>query len=155
MKKWLGYLAVIAAVAFLSGKGSAGTDIGTLQPVQAVMVTAQGSQILIETDTGDMGLGETVDAAIGNMKATSAYEIFLDTADYLLIEDGCIPLLSELDAHLRPSCSVCLLAGEPDLEAVGQFLQTHKPEVTLRRYLAGQTALPTLRTQQGRMELVF
>lgn len=153
MKKWLAYLIVIGAVAFLGGKG-AGKDIGKLQPVQTVVVSAQNGQVQIQTDTGDLGLGQTVADAIENMEGTSAYEIFLDTADYLLIEPGCASLLSELTAHLRPSCTICLTDGGPDLETVGKFLQRHEPEVTLQHYRAGRRDLPMLRTREGRMELV-
>lgn len=154
MKRWLWYLGVVIAVAALSGKASAGEDIGKLQPVQVVYVSCQQGYVVIETDTGDWGAGESLKDAMGNMQAAATGEIFLDTADHLLLSPECIGLLPALMEVLRPSCAVCLADGQPDLEQSGVFLQHHTPKVTLVRYRAGERDLQTLVTREGRMELV-
>lgn len=154
MKKWLWYALVIGAVALLSGNSAAGTDVGKLQPVQVVRVSSAAGQVLIETDTGNWGIGETLKNAFEDMKETASAEIFLDTADYLIVDERCRELLTALTAYLRPSCAVCVGDGEVDMEKIGEFLEYHKPELTLSRYQAGETDLPVLRTEDGRMELV-
>lgn len=154
MKRWLWYLAVIVAVAALSGKSASGTDVGKLNPVQAVRVYSIEDRIVIETDAENFGIGNTLNAALDDMKQTVPSEVFLDTADYLILSPSCQPLLPALMEHLRPSCAVCLEQGQTDVTQVGAFLEIHKPQVTLMRYCAGQTNLPTLITQNGRMELV-
>ena len=154
MKKWIWYVAIIAAVAFLSGKSSVGTDVGKLQPVQVVRVASRNGWVMIETDTGDLGVGETLKTAFEDLKQSASAEVFLDTADYLIIGKDCEELLPSLMKKLRPSCAVCIEDGEPDLEQVGVFLEYHKPEVTLMRYKAGESSLPTLQTEEGRMTLV-
>lgn len=154
MKRWLWYLLVIAAVAALSGKNPSGTDVGRLQPVQVVRVSSTAGQILIQTDTGDLGQGETLKEAFEDMKNTASSKVFLDTADYLILSPKCKSLLPALMEYLRPACSVCLEDGEPDLEQVGKFLEVHDPKLTLMRYRAGQRELKTLVTREGRMELV-
>jgi hypothetical protein len=59
-----------------------------------------------------------------------------------------------MTTYLRPSCGVCLEDGETDLEQVGLFLRQHTPEITLMKYRAGDRALQTLVTREGRMHLV-
>lgn len=154
MKRWLFYAAIIVAAALLSGKGTPGADVGKLQPVQVVRVSGGADWVKIETDTGDMGTGSNLEQAFEDMKETSSAEIFLDTAEYLLVSQGRKDLLSEMMTHLRPSCTVCIVDGEPDMEKVGAFLHQHEPQTTLMHYRAGKRELPTLEIREGRMELV-
>lgn len=154
MKRWLWYIGIIAAVAALGGKPSAGTDVANLQPVQVIYLSCPEGQIVIETDTGDRGTGETLKDALRDMKAASSREIFLDTADYLLLSAECIDLLPAMMKQLRPSCALCVTDGTPDMEQAGAFLQQHTPTVTLVSYRAGGDQLQTLVTREGRMELV-
>lgn len=154
MKRWLWYVGIVAAVAALGGKTSAGQDIGKLQPVQTVYVTCANGMVIIQTDTGDWGAGEDLPAALVDMKAASAGEVFLETADYLVLSADCIRLLPAMMNDLRPSCGVCLAQGEPDLERAGTFFQRHAPSTTLMRWRAGEKSLQTLITQDGRMHLV-
>jgi hypothetical protein len=141
-------------IAALSGKTAAGTDIAKLQPVQVVHLSCSEGQVVVRTDTGDWGMGETLKDALRNMMAASPQEIFLDTADYLLLSENCIDLLPAMMRYLRPSCAVCLSEGAPDMGQVGAFLQHHAPKATLVRYRAGVRQLQTLVTREGRMELV-
>lgn len=154
MKRWLICAAIVVAAALLSGKGTPGTDVGKIQPVQVVCVSGGADWVKIETDTGDMGTGSNLEQAFENMKAASSAEVYLDTAEYLLISQGCDGLISEMMAHLRPSCTVCVVDGEPDMEKVGEFLHQHEPQTTLMHYRAGKRELPTLEIREGRMELV-
>lgn len=154
MKRWLWYIGIIVAVAALSGKSSAGMDIGKLQPVQVVRLTCPRGQVRMETDTGDSGTGENLKEALADIKLSAASEIFLDTADYLIVSPGCVDLLPAMLQYLRPSCAVCIEKGKPNMEQVGLYLQQHSPDITLMQYRAGQCDLPTLVTRGGRMHLV-
>lgn len=154
MKKWLWYLAVLAFVTVLGRKPTSGNDIGKLQPVQVVCILRQENGVVVQTDTGDWGVGDTLWSATENMKETATKDVFLETADHLLLAPSCVELLPQIMEMLRPSCSLCLMEGEPDLEQVGQFLEFHRPELTLTQYQAGKRDLPTLKTENGRMTLV-
>ena len=154
MKRWLFFGAFVVAAVLLSGKGALGSDVGKLQPVQVVCVSGGADGVKIETDTGDMGTGSDLEQAFENMKATSPAELFLDTAEYLLVARGCEDLISQMMTYLRPSCAVCIVDGEAELEKVGAFLHQHEPRRTLLHYRAGQRELPTLKVREGRMELV-
>lgn len=154
MKKWLWFLAAFLVVAMVGTKPSAGKDVAELQPVQVVCLGKSGDNIAVWTDTGDWGMGLTLDAAVEDMKMAAAGEVFLETADYLLLMEDCLLLLEDVAAYLRPSCSLCFMQGEPDLNRIGQFLRTHVPEITLIEYNAGIRKLQTLKTEKGRMYLV-
>ena len=154
MKRWLWYIGIVAAVAALSGKSPAGKDIGKLQPVQVVRLSCVQGQVCMKTDTGDVGIGEDLKSALADMKLSASSEIFLDTADYLIVSPACVDLLPAMMHYLRPSCAVCVEEGRPDMEQVGAYFQQHGPDVTLTRYRAGQRDLPTLVTREGRMHLV-
>ncbi len=154
MKQWAYWLLAGVALSFLGGKSSAGTDVAKLQPVEVVYVARADDRIRIITDTGDSGMGEDLQAAIAKLQATTPAEVFLETAEYLLVDSECWDLLDELTEVLRPSCRVCVLDGDLEPETVGAYLRIHRPVVTLRKYRAGVTDLQILKVTEGRMELV-
>ena len=147
MKRWLVYLAVLVLCGTSANRG---TDIGELAPVEVVWLTEKAGQVYLETDTGDIGRGEDVPSALHNMNATSSGNILLETADYLIVEQGREDLLAQVYDLLRPSCKVCIARSMPDLEKVTVFFTAHEPEVTLRQYQVEQCTLPVLGEQEGR-----
>lgn len=151
MKRWLAYIAVLVLCGTSANRG---TDIGELAPVEAVWLTEKAGQVYLETDTGDMGRGDDVQGALRDMKAAAPGNIFLETADYLIVEEGREDLLVQLVDILRPSCKVCVMQSMPDLEKATIYLNVHEPQVTLRQYQVAKCALPMLREQEGRFELV-
>ena len=152
MKKWIGYTLTLAMIPILSFGGFGGQDVGKLSPVQVVLVR-NSEQVVLLTDTKEQGTGEDVVSAVINMKQTSAAEVFLDTADYLLIEPGAQVWITQLQKYLRPSCNVCYVTGGADLERAGLFLQLHEPSLTLADYEAGDHNLSCLSIKEGRMQL--
>lgn len=151
MKRWLLYLAVLT---ILGTSSSRGADIGKLAPVEAVWLTENNGQVYLECDTGDAGRGETMQAALEDMKAAAMGTIFLETADYLIVEQGMEALLEQAYDFLRPSCKICVAQSKPDLQNVAMFLNAHEPQVTLRQYQVEQKKLPTLREEEGRFEWI-
>ena len=145
---------VILGVSFLGGENGAGTDVGKMNPVEAMcLVKIEGEYHLI-TDTWNLGTGETIATAITSLIESSSAEIFLDTAEYLLVTRECETDIGVMGEYLRPSCRVCILDGEPDMEAVAVYLSVHKPKVTLASYVSDKENLPVLRIREGRMVLV-
>lgn len=151
MKRWLLY---IIALLLCGVSSNCGTDIGELAPVEVVWLSETAGQIYLETDTGDMGHGDTIQAALTDMKAAAPGTIFLETADYLIVEPGNEILLEQLYDILRPSCKVCAAQLMPNMKLVAAFLNAHEPQVTLRQYQVEKCALPILREQEGRAEWI-
>lgn len=151
MKRWIVYIAAAILFAVTPFRG---TDIAKLAPVEVVWLTEKGGQVYLETDTGDMGWGTDVRAALEDMKAAAPGSIFLETADYLVVEQGREALLEQTCGVLRPSCMVCTAEIMPDMEAVAAYLAAHEPQITLRQWQVEHQKLPVLRDLEGRFELI-
>lgn len=151
MKRWLMLLAVGALLLWKPFKAS---DVARLKPVEVIRVTTSGQGIVVETDTGESGMGEDLDQAFADLKETASGDIFLETADRLLVSSQAVHLLPELTDYLRPGCNICVEMGEVELDMVSAFLNIHEPGMTLQDHRAGETVLPVLYMIDGRMYLV-
>ena len=134
MKTWVAALLAAAAV-ILPRLGSPGTELGMLEPVELVQVVCRGTTVELRTDTGDSGTGETLARAVEDLKARSSREVFLETADFLLLWGEAEP--EELAEFFRPACSVCLGEPDTDLRKAAAYLRRHSPDRTLGEWQAG------------------
>ena len=107
--------------------GGKGTDIGQLRPVELVQLYAKGSLLFLETDTGDVGWGVTVEEAVKKLKETTPGEIYLDTADYLLLEEGLAEYILPLRGYLKRGTKVAYGPKGLDLEETAAYLRIHRP----------------------------
>lgn len=130
MKKWLYFLAVIGAVGILSRLPHPSSDIAKLEPVQVVYLYLEEGKLHIETDTEDHGAGQSLKEAAENMKTAADAEIFLETAEFLIL-DPAVAITEEFYTLLRPDCRVFFTTGKPDLPAAAQYLTIHTPKTTL------------------------
>lgn len=136
MKKWLLLAAALTAVALLSRLPHPAQDIADLEPVGVIWLRPEGGNLRIETDTGAGGSGKTLTEAAEDMKAGASGEIFLDTAEFLLLHPG-ILITEEYAALLRPGCKVLFTAAAPDLEQAAAYLRIHPPKLTLAQLRVG------------------
>lgn len=151
MKKWL---VLLIAIPLLSFGGFGGEDVGKLAPVQGVLLTQENGLLHILTDSGQEGTGTNGTTAVEDLKRTASSKVFLDTAEYLLLDPKTEKWLPQLKEHLRPSCVVCYVIGPVDLAEAVKYLQLHQPNVNLAQYEAGNNELLTLIYNEGRMTLV-
>lgn len=135
MKKWLIPIAVLAAVAVFSRLPHPARDIADLKPVRAVYIHMEGRTLHIETDTGDSGAGADLTEASADLRAKADGEIFLDTAEFLLLDPE-VPIAEELCTLLRSDCRVTFTDAPPDLEKSAAYLSQHPPKLTLARLRA-------------------
>lgn len=154
MRRWTLYALGLVLVGFSACMPFHRTDIAELKPVELICVSRAEGQVRIETDTGDWGTGPTVEAALEHLKATTAGDVFLETADHLLVCEGAQDLIEELAAYLRPACSLCRLEGTVSLEDAAAYLNAHQSEVSLQDRRSGDRRVPVLQVTEGRMELV-
>lgn len=152
MKRWLIYLGALLLAGALSP--FTGTDVAQLQPVEVLMITADRGDVEITTDTGDLGRGKNLREAFADLQQTSPKKIFMETAEYLLIDRSAESMLPEITEFLRPSCAVCFVEGEMELGMAAAFLNTHAPRLTLQNYRTGDRDLPRLVIKEERMYLV-
>lgn len=154
MRKWPVYLCAILVLAAWNWMPFQGTDIAKLQPVEVIRISRDGPCVQIETDTGDLGRGATVEEALQNLKDTTSGTVFLETADYLIAAENGQDLIDEIRPFLRPACKPCVEQGHIPLEDAAAFLDSHTPELTLQDRRCGQGKLPIITVREGRMELV-
>lgn len=140
MRRWMIYVAVVAVALVLKPENV--NDVGELLPVELLYISRETGRIRAETDTGAIGTGRSLEEALKDLKETAPGEIFLETADYLIVTDRTVNLLPRLTEVLRPSTEVCV-GKNADAQAAA-FLKAHPSEVTLKDIRAGQEEIPTL-----------
>ena len=138
MKKWLIFAAVLTTVAILSRRPHPARDVARLEPVQAVYIYQKEKTLCIETDTGASGSGNTLKEAAADLKSSAYGEIFLDTAEFLLL-DPRVAITADFHTLLRPTCGVTFTTAPPDLQAISEFLSVHTPKHTLLEFRIGIT----------------
>lgn len=149
MKRWPIVAAALVALLLLPSQNK---DVGDLLPVELLYIYKENDRIRVETDTGEAGEGDGLTQALADLKATAPGEVFLETADYLIVTKDTLPLLPQLTRVLRPATEVCL-GINADTQATA-FLSAHKPGVTLKDCRLGGQALPTLIKTEERYRLV-
>ena len=147
MRRWIVYAAVLAVLAISPLQGM---DIGTLSPARTVWLAEHNGQIYMQTDAGDFGVGADVQGALDDLNASASCQVFLETADYLIIEKGREVLLTQAVAVFRPACRICTADKMPDMESATDFLRVHKPVTTLRQWRVEKNQLQLLQEQNGR-----
>lgn len=135
MKKWLHLTLALAALGLLTRLPLPAKDIAKLDPVRAIYLYIENGVLTIETDTGDSGSGVSLTDAAAWMKADADREIFLETAEFLIL-DPAVPVTEEFFTLLRPGCQVVFSAEPPDLEVVGDYFGIHEPNLTLAKLRA-------------------
>jgi len=118
-------------------------DVADLHPVQtvALYVTAEGCRI--ETDTGDLGRGKTVDDAYRDLLRSTPGVIYLDTADFLLVSENAQNQIPEIGKYLKKGVRCCVVAGKCNLMEVSKFLSVHDDLPHISRWKTGDE-LPVL-----------
>lgn len=147
MKRWLLYLILLILVTLSPVRG---TDISRLAPVEVIWISEQTGWVFLQTDTGEQGRGENVQSALENLKKSASANVFLETADYVIVERKSVELLDQCKTLLRPSCEVCMADQIPNMEKVAAFLTAHKPKVTLRQWQVTGIKLQILEEEDGR-----
>lgn len=130
MKRKLLGLAALALLAVLARLPHPAREAAQLIPVRAVYLYMDGDALCVETDTGDRGSGESLAEAAEDLAAGASGEIFLDTAEFLILQPG-VQVTAEFYELLRPGCGVVYASEPPDIPAAAEYLAAHPPELTL------------------------
>ena len=148
MKKW-GIFLVLLTLWLLPGQGK---DAAGLIPVEVLRVAIQNGQVQIETDTGQTGIGADWTEAVQDLRAGAAGEVFLDTADVLLVGPGAENILNQLEGDIRPGCGVYRYNGEDVTEETAAYLRAHPSRTDFLEALAGKK-IPFLKSEGGELRI--
>lgn len=146
MKRILLYIGALALLLLANH----GTDIGSLRPVELVQLTEQNGILILKTDTGDLGWGLTLSQAVAKLKETTPGQIYLDTADYLLLEEGTEQYLPQLRNYLKKGTRMAYTIEGLDLMDTAAYLRVHRPSRNMR---GGIKPAEKLVSQAGKLSL--
>ena len=107
------------------------SDVGNLLPVEVILIDKDDQGIKIQTDTGNAGAGDDLEAAYQNLRERAPADIYLDTANYLILSGEAQELAPQLSAYLKAHVKVCIGEGELDVTEVAAYLATHTPDTHL------------------------
>lgn len=147
--KILLYMVILIGVLLLPAQG---TDVGKLIPVEVIAVSESGGVVTINTDTGDMGQGNGLEEAFEDMKRTAPGIIYLDTAEYLILEEG-LEEMEALRGYLKGDIQVCYAREGLPLEGIANYLSVHKSDVKLKA-VSNDSQIPTITEENGRYLMV-
>lgn len=150
MRRSLLYIAITLAVLAIPMER---TDVADLRPVQTVALYKTADGYCLETDTGDIGAGKTVDAAYRDLIDSTPGIIYLDTADYLLISRNAGGAVEELRKYLKKGVRICAVLGQGDLSDVSKFLSVQTGLQPLKRWKTGDP-LPVLDCRNPRIKFL-
>lgn len=150
MKRY--FLPALVFLVLLLPEDSVGSDINELEPVVAIQIQTDPDGIRVITDTGSSGYGATLEAALENLHSSATKRIFMETAQFLLVEEE--SCLNEMMDLVRPSCRVCLTKGQLDLTLAAQYLKIHGGTMSLLEYRAGKRDLAIIYSKEGRSQIV-
>ena len=134
MKRLILYILILSGLTWAPVERA---DVGKLAPVELVLLDVRDQTVMLTTDAGDYGEGESVEKALQNMKQCSKSYVYLDTARYLLVTETAQHKLAEVDRYLKDGVKVCIAPADTDLKAAAKYLRTHKDQPTLRQWKAG------------------
>lgn len=149
MKKWIPMLLLAAAVLWSPARGA---DVGRLIPVELVQILRTEQGFLVRTDTENRGVGETLDAAIADLKEQASGEIFLETAEYVLLTETSRACARDLPTYFRPGTQIYQAPPLEDLAAAAEYLGQHSVPSPLFR-LGERGRLPHLMEREGGLRL--
>ena len=123
MKRAIIYCLILGSLWFAPVKEA---EIAKLEPVQAVWVYRDNGEVVMETDTEDVGSGATVEEALSDMKQNSVGIIYLDTAEFLLIAEGMQQQIPAMAQYLKESVKVCAWDGQGSVTDAAKYMDAHK-----------------------------
>ena len=149
MKRIILYLLILALMGFMPTERA---DVADLRPVEVIAIYKNGETVVMATDTEDIGVGVGVAEALENMRNTSPAIIYLDTAEYLLVESSAEEEVEAIRQELKNSVRICGVEGTVDLKSAAQYLPVHGSLPSLSEWSRGDD-LPFLRAENDRLKI--
>ena len=122
--------------------------MGKLIPVELVQILRTEQGYVVRTDTENRGSGETLSQAFADLKDKASGEIFLETAEYVLLTENARDCVRNLSGYFRPGTQIYQAPPLEDLAFAAEYLGQHSVSSPLFR-LEEAGELPCLVKQEG------
>ncbi len=113
-------------------------DIAKLLPVKAVAMYMENDQVVLETDTAYLGRGDSAISALTDLKEKTPAVVYLDTAEYLLVEQNAVEYVDMLRQELKPSVKVCVCQAAGRVKEAVEYLEVHSNLPKLQHWNGGE-----------------
>lgn len=107
-------------------------NVAKLLPIEAVAVYMEDEQIVLETDAGYKGTGNTALEALTALKKHTPKVVYLDTAEYLLVSGEATGEVQQLRPYLKSSVRVCVCEAGGRVKDAAEYLRVHAKLPKLR-----------------------
>lgn len=138
------YIVLITGVLFSPVKR---IDVGSLQPIEVICVYHSNQGITVETDTGDVGQGNDLHAALIDLMNTAPGVVYLDTAEFLLVSEDLDAQIELMKDKLKGSTKVVAISGRIDLQNIDSYLRAHGDFPKIKKWKRGDK-LPVLTSEK-------
>ena len=99
--------------------------------------------VILETDTEDIGIGVTVETALADMRKNSTKIIYLDTAQYVFVSAEAQQQIPMLQPFVKPSVRLCQWEGQGSIQAAKEYADARNMGRKLSKWQDGSN-LPEL-----------
>lgn len=120
MRKIL-YIIILLALLFAPVKR---LDVAKLMPIEALAIYTDGEEIVVETDSEDVGRGKTIEEAVVNLKESADQIIYLDTAEYLLVAEDLREETQKIIEYLKADIKIRSYQGG-EIKEEAAYLDAH------------------------------
>ncbi len=109
-------------------------DIAKLMPVDAVALYREAGYVVLETNTGARGRGETCNTALQALKKSVAKVVYLDTATTLLVSEEALLYVDGMRPLLKQGVNVYICKAEGQVEDMAKYMKVHGTPTKLREW---------------------
>lgn len=126
------------------------TDISNLKPIQAIFINKDGDNYIVKTDTDDLGIGKSIKEAVETMKTRCEKLIYLDTAQYLFVDQDARETIDDISQYLKDKVVICIWDGVGEIKSAAQYVRAHRIGIKIKDYFSNVQlpVIPDLTTGQ-------
>ena len=118
-------------------------EIANLEQIQAVWLHQENGDVILETDTADIGIGATVEEALIDMKANSTGIVYLDTAQYVFVSAEMLQQIPMLKPFVKLSVRLCRWEGQGGIQTAKAYADARDLGLKLSKW-QGSSNLPEI-----------
>lgn len=141
------YFIILTPIAFLRLNS---IEIANLKPIEALWVSVDNNNIVISTDTGDIGCAISVDEALIKLKDNSESVVYFDTARFLFVDESATKYLPEISPYVKTTIRLCQWDGQGDIRGAIRYADSRKIGIKLNRWndVGKMPEIPSLSKQK-------